>query len=113
MSLLQTLFVHLKDDALTFLAGIWINYIPENNEENVLPTMALRHAEAFLEAHVTEDDGTDFQTVFPAFLVALQSRDVDVRQAALACISCLRRLADHRFTAVYKFDIIYGQNESE
>ena len=113
MNLLQTLFIHLKDDALAFLAGIWITCVPESNEAKVLPIMALRHAEAFLEAHITEDDGTDFQTVFPAFLVALQSRDMDVRQAALSCISCLRRLVDRRFTAVYKFDVIYGQNESE
>lgn len=113
MNLLQTLFVNLKDDVLAFLAGIWISCVAETGDTDLLVTVALRHAAAFLEAHIAEDNGTDFQTIFPAFLVALQSRDVDVRQAALACISCLRRLADRRFTAVYRFDTIYGQSESE
>jgi U3 small nucleolar RNA-associated protein 10 len=112
MSLLQTLFVNLKDDALAFLAGIWINRAQENSEED-LSTVALRHAAAFLEAHLAEDDGTDFQTIFPAFLVALQSQDVDIRRAASDCITCLCRLADRRFSAVYRFDTIYGQSESE
>lgn len=113
MNLLQTLFINLKDDALAFLAGIWINCTPKNNNDDLLVTVALRHAVAFLEAHIAEDGGMDFQTIFPAFLVALQSESVDIRQAALACISCLRRLADRQFTAVYRFDTIYGQSESE
>jgi len=113
MNLLQTLFVNLKDDALAFLAGIWVNCPLENSDEDLLATVALRHAAAFLEAHIAEDDGMDFQTVFPAFLVALQSRDVGRREAALACISCMRRLSDRRFTSVYRFDTIYGQSDSE
>jgi U3 small nucleolar RNA-associated protein 10 len=113
VDLLQTLFVNLKDDALAFLAGIWINGTMKNVDEVLLGTVAVRHAAAFLEAHIGADDGTDFQTIFPAILVALQSHDVNTRHAALACIWGLRRLADRRFTAVYKFDIVYGQSESE
>lgn len=113
MSLLQTLFINLKDDALAFLAGIWINRAQENSEEDLLSVVALRHAAAFLEAHFAEDDGTDFQTIFPAFLVALQSQDMHIRRAASDCMSCLCRLADRRFLTVYRFDTIYGQSESK
>lgn len=113
MNLLQMLFVNLKGDALAFLAGIWVSCVLETGDANLVPSVALHHALAFLEAHIAEDDGMDFQTIFPAFLVALQSQDVDVRQAALTCILCLRRLADRRFTTVYRFDTIYGRSESE
>ena len=113
MNLLQTLFVNLKDDALAFLAGVWISCILKNGDADLLASVGLHHAAAFLEAHIAEDDGMDFQTILPAFLVALQSQDVEVRKTALTCISCLRRLADRRFTAVYRFDTIYGQCKSE
>lgn len=73
--------------------------------------ISLLHAAAFLEAHIQEDDGVDFQTILPTLLVALQSNNTQICRGALECISRMRILAEHTFSSVYRFDIIYGQND--
>ncbi|KAF8064012.1 hypothetical protein FPV67DRAFT_198389 [Lyophyllum atratum] len=108
---LQALFVSLKGDALAFLAGIWTS--SAGDEQDQLPTVALRHAAAFLQAHISEDDGMDFQTILPSLLVALQTHVAEQRQAALACISHLCQLGDRQFKTVYGFDTIYGKSENQ
>lgn len=109
-AILQILFVTLKSDALAFLAGIWSSA----NEDAVKDSrgISLLHAAAFLEAHIQEDDGVDFQTILPTLLVALQSTYTQVCQGALECISRVRILAEHKFSSVYLFDAIYGENDS-
>ena len=108
--ILQTLFVGLEDDALAFLAGIWVGSTETIRQDNELRTVALFHAAAFLEVHTSEDSGIDFQTILPALLLALQSPVVDQRQMAFTCIAHLQRSIDHKFKFVYGFDTIYGKN---
>ena len=72
-ALLQIFFINLKQDALAFLAGIWATGGKEAFKES--RPVALLHAAAFLEAHILEDDGTDFQTILPTLFVALQNPD--------------------------------------
>ncbi|KAF9468309.1 hypothetical protein BDZ94DRAFT_1246474 [Collybia nuda] len=108
-SLLQTLFNNLKEDTLAFLAGVWIS----PTTPDYLSVIALHHASAFLQAHTAVEDGVDFQTILPSLIVAAQSQDKPQREGALACISLLRRLAEGKFSTVYKFDVIYGQNKNQ
>ena len=112
--LLRTLFINLGDDALAFLAGVWLtasepadDHKPE--AEAPIQYAALRHAGAFLEAHVATRRTVDFQTVLPAMLVALQSRDASVREAAVRCIAVVVKLSfSSEAEGVYAFDAIYG-----
>jgi hypothetical protein len=62
-AILQILFVSLKGGALAFLAGIWATGGKNDFKES--RSIALLHAAAFLEAHILEDDGIDFQTILP------------------------------------------------
>lgn len=105
--LLQGLFGSLKTDVLAFLAGIWTS---SNPEFQPLQALALLQATAFLEAHVQEADGIDFQTILPALLVALQASNTQSRLAALECLKRLRIISQGKLTQVYKFDVIYGSN---
>ncbi|KDR78387.1 hypothetical protein GALMADRAFT_245550 [Galerina marginata CBS 339.88] len=107
-TLLQILFANLKADALAFLAGIWT--VGGANGFNDSKSISLLHATAFLEAHILEDDGVDFQAILPALLVALQNPDSALCQGALECISRVRLLVDHKLLSVYRFDTIYGHN---
>lgn len=110
-TLLQILFATLKGDALSFLAGIWT--IDNMDDFKDSRSISLLHAAAFLEAHILEDDGVDFQTILPALLVALRSSDPQICLGALECISRVRILADRKLSSVYKFDVIYGENDSK
>ncbi|KAJ6630100.1 hypothetical protein B0H10DRAFT_1984968 [Mycena sp. CBHHK59/15] len=112
IGLLRELFVNLKDDALAFLAGVWTTCLDSAADKHIC-AIALRHAAAFLEAHIQEADGVDFQTILPSLLICLQSPETETRQAALQCIALQRTLAEQRFSAVYAFDVIYGDNESK
>ncbi|KAJ2923032.1 hypothetical protein H1R20_g14063, partial [Candolleomyces eurysporus] len=107
LGLLQSLFSVLKTDVLAFLAGIWT---ASSSEFQSLQTLALLQATAFLEAHVQEADGIDFQTILPAVLVALQVSSPLSRLAALECVKRLRVIAESKLTQVYKFDVIYGKD---
>ena len=109
--LLQALFVNFKEDALIFLVGIWSTSDAEVLKES--RSVALLHAAAFLEAHILEDDGIDFQTILPLLLVALQDPDAQICQGALECISRIRILSDRKLSSVYRFDTVYGESERE
>lgn len=108
-TLIQALFINFKEDALTFLAGIWSTSNAEVLKES--RSVSLLHAAAFLEAHILEDDGIDFQAILPPLLVALQ--DPDICQGALECISRIRILSDRKLSSVYQFDAVYGHNDRE
>ena len=110
-TLLQSLFVNFKKDALIFLAGVWFTSDVEVLKES--RNVTLLHATAFLEAHILEDDGIDFQTILPPLLVALQDPDVQICQGVLECISRMRILSDRKLSSVYQFDTVYGDSKSE
>ncbi|PIL25975.1 hypothetical protein GSI_11729 [Ganoderma sinense ZZ0214-1] len=110
--LLRTLFINLGDEALSFLAGIWLTASAESQDgegKAHIEYAALRHAGAFLEAHVQAKRTLDFQTALPAMLVALQSADAGVREAAVRCIAVVVKLSfASEAEGVYAFDAIYG-----
>ncbi|TFK83295.1 hypothetical protein K466DRAFT_498737 [Polyporus arcularius HHB13444] len=107
--LLRTLFMNLGDDALAFLAGVWLTA-----DEDHIQYAALRHAGAFLEAHVATKRTVDFQTVLPAMLVMLQSADAGVRDGAVRCIAVVIKLSySETAEAVYAFDEIYGSDSAK
>ncbi|EKM74924.1 hypothetical protein AGABI1DRAFT_123475 [Agaricus bisporus var. burnettii JB137-S8] len=107
--LLRILFMNLKTDALVFLAGVWTSPTSFASDDNsLLQEVALLHAAAFLEAHVLEADGMDFQTILPAVLVGLQNQATGVRKAAIECLSRIRLISEKKLKSVYKFDEVYG-----
>ncbi|KAJ8482003.1 hypothetical protein ONZ51_g5640 [Trametes cubensis] len=112
--ILRALFVSLGDDALAFLAGVWLSASRDSHsklqeEQSHIQYAALRHAGAFLEAHVVTERTVDFQTVLPAMLVTLQSRDSSVRSAAIKCLAVVVKIASAKEAdSVYAFDAIYG-----
>ncbi|PPR01672.1 hypothetical protein CVT24_001501 [Panaeolus cyanescens] len=105
-SILQTLFTSLKDDALAFLAGIWS--LTKSTELVGVRPISLFHAAAFLEAHILEADGVDFQTILPSLLIALQDGESRVCSGAMECISRIRIVSEGKLSSVYKFDAVYG-----
>lgn len=78
-----------------------------------MKAISLLHATAFLEAHILEDDGVDFQTILPSIFVALHGAESMLSQAALECISRIWILAERPLQSVYQFDMIYGRNNSK
>ncbi|KAI1789700.1 hypothetical protein LXA43DRAFT_1019967 [Ganoderma leucocontextum] len=110
--LLRTLFINLGDDGLSFLAGIWLSTSADSQGgegEAHIQYAALRHACAFLEAHVVAKRTVDFQTVLPAMLTALQIADASVREAAVRCIAVVVKLSfASEAEGVYAFDAFYG-----
>lgn len=107
-TILQILFTTLKDDALAFLAGMWsIATMPKFEQSR---NISFLHAAAFLEAHIQEADGVDFQTILPSLLVALQNTEAQASQGALECLSRIHILINAKLSSVYKFDVVYGQN---
>ena len=112
-ALLQALFTNLKDDALAFLAGIWAGADKRARDDEQLRAFALLHASAFLQAHIDENDGVDFQTILPMLLIGLSSPSGLVRQGAIKCMAQLQALSERQLVTVYKFDGIYGVKESE
>jgi U3 small nucleolar RNA-associated protein 10 len=109
-AILQLLFLGLKDQSLSFLSGIWTS---SDQEHRALKATSLLHAAAFIEAHILEDDGIDFQTILPSLLVALHDSDSQISQAASECISRIWILADRRLDSVYQFDVIYGRSSGK
>lgn len=107
-TLLQVLFTTLKDDALAFLAGMWSVVADPEFEQS--RDISFLHAAAFLEAHIQEADGVDFQTILPSLLVALQNSEAQSSQGASECLSRIHILVNAKLSSVYRFDTVYGQN---
>lgn len=107
--LLRATLINLGDDAMKFLASVWVNSDPKVNAEPA-HYVALHHAAAFLEAHFATQHCIDFQTILPALLCSLQHSDRRVRGAALECIGVLVKLSQTRKPiAVYAYDAVYGE----
>jgi U3 small nucleolar RNA-associated protein 10 len=108
-SLLRAQFIHLADDALAFLVGIWLS-----EGDAWLRRIALSHAFAFVAAHEATEHVIDFQTVLPALLIALGDSDRGVRHQASECMQLLARLSKAKqASGVYAFDAIYEKNTSK
>lgn len=76
---------------------------------------ALHHARAFLTANGDAPAQRDFQVIFPAILIALQSPDKSVREAAKGLIECLAGLETRTLSAsgevgTYAFDAVYRES---
>jgi len=114
--LLRALFISLKDEALVFLAGVWLSALTDSVAETRTQTQlaALAHASAFLIAHETAQGFIDFQAIVPSILVALESPSQSVRAAAVQCLSVLGRLSHAgKPKVVYALDTVYGVHSGE
>jgi U3 small nucleolar RNA-associated protein 10 len=108
-SLLRAQFIHLADDALAFLAGVW-----SSEEDGRLRRIALSHAFAFVAAYEVTETIIDFQTVLPALLVAFGDPDRGVRHQASECVQLIARLSKAKqASGVYAFDAIYEKSTSK
>ena len=108
-SLLRAQFIHLADDALAFLVGVWLS-----EEDARLRRIALSHAFAFIAAYEVTETIIDFQTVLPALLVALGDPDRGVRHQASECVQLIARLSKAKqASGVYAFDTIYEKSTSK
>jgi U3 small nucleolar RNA-associated protein 10 len=108
-SLLRAQFIHLADDALSFLVGVWLS-----EEDARLRRIALSHAFAFIAAYEATETIIDFQTVLPALLVAFGDPDRGVRHQASECVQLIARLSKAKqASGVYAFDAIYEKSTSK
>lgn len=108
--IIQGLFGTIGNEALQFLAGIWLT---AENYAAFSPAQfaALRHATAYLEAHYSAQRFMDFQLILPALLVTLTHGDRRIREAGLESITALFRLSQaNKPSSIYAFDAIYGPN---
>jgi U3 small nucleolar RNA-associated protein 10 len=103
-SLLQALFLNLRDNSLAFLLGILLSTSPAAER---VRTHALLHVLAFLRGH-TEASAVDFQTVLPSLIAVLLHTRTDKRDRALIfeSIALLNSKAEKKH--VYGLDTIYG-----
>lgn len=121
--LLLNLFVNIGDATMLFLAGIWSFNESSPIEETTatqhgISVAALHHARAFVTAQQhssesKEDSGTlrrDFQIIFPAVLIALQSSDRPTREAAVALLNAMAVTSSGTKVEIYAFDIAYQQS---
>ncbi|KAF8315807.1 hypothetical protein DL93DRAFT_2154983 [Clavulina sp. PMI_390] len=120
--LLLNLFINVGDAAILFLAGLWCEIETSAAPNHGISAAALHHAKAFITAHQHsplsgENEGRkprDFQVVFPALLIALQSPDRLVREAAVALLTSVAStpLGDARNVEIYAFDTVYRDSSS-
>lgn len=109
MNTLNVLFANIQDDALSFLTGIWLTSL----DDDELAVLALGHSVALLEAFKSTCAVVDFQTVLPSLLVALQSPSLKIREYALQCLRLMSESTQTKFKRVYAFDVIYGHSASK
>jgi U3 small nucleolar RNA-associated protein 10 len=102
---LAVLFGRMREYTLPFLAGIWTG---EDGPSAGLRFIALRHARAFVSACGPRD----FQTLLPAFLLALRSEDASLRLEALECLEAVAKLATDG-ADVFCLDAVYGVEASK
>ncbi|KIJ18295.1 hypothetical protein PAXINDRAFT_97715, partial [Paxillus involutus ATCC 200175] len=108
-SLLQALFLNLRDNSLAFLLGILLSTSPAAER---VRTHALLHVLAFLRGH-TEASAVDFQTALPSLIAVLLHTRTDKRDRALIfeSIALLNSKAEKKH--VYGLDTIYGVASSQ
>ncbi|KAF9238673.1 hypothetical protein BU15DRAFT_88298 [Melanogaster broomeanus] len=108
-SLLQALFLNLRDNSLAFLLGILLS---TSSVAELVRTHALLHVLAFLRGH-TEASAVDFQTVLPSLITVLLQTRTDKRDRALIfeSISLMGNITEKKH--MYGLDTIYGAASSQ
>lgn len=109
MSILQALFLNLRDNSLAFLLGILLSSSPSLER---VKTHALLHVLAFIRGHAGAS-AVDFQTVLPSLIAALLDARSDKRDRALIfeIVSLLGSASEKKH--VYALDTIYGSASCE
>ncbi|KAF8440039.1 hypothetical protein L210DRAFT_3760928 [Boletus edulis BED1] len=103
-SVLQALFLNLRDSSLAFLLGILLSSSPSLER---VRTHALLHILAFVRGH-SSASAIDFQTVLPSLIAVILDVRSDKRDRALIfeIISLLGGTSEKKH--VYALDTIYG-----
>ena len=84
---LRSLLLSIGEDCLLFFAGVWSDPTFGN-----LRVVALRHGQAFVQAHVdsqTKRATKDFQIVWPFILAVLTEESQEIRGAASSFVEIL------------------------
>ena len=108
-SILQALFLNLRDSSLAFLLGTLLSSSPSLER---VRTHALLHVLAFVRGH-SGASAIDFQTVLPSLIAVLLDVRSDKRDRALIfeSISLLGGTSEKKH--VYALDTIYGSASCE
>ncbi|KAG8215319.1 hypothetical protein J3R82DRAFT_8910 [Butyriboletus roseoflavus] len=108
-SILQVLFLNLRDSSLAFLLGTLLSSSPSLER---VRTHALLHVLAFIRGH-SGASAIDFQTVLPSLIAVLLDARSDKRDRALILesISLLGRTSEKKH--VYGMDTLYGSASSQ
>ncbi|KAG6369730.1 hypothetical protein JVT61DRAFT_13599 [Boletus reticuloceps] len=108
-SVLQALFLNLRDSSLAFLLGILLSSSPSLER---VRTHALLHVLAFVRGH-SSASAIDFQTVLPSLIAILMDVRSDKRDRALIfeIISLLGGTSEKKH--VYALDTIYGSASTQ
>lgn len=105
-SLLRAILLQLGEDALLFLASVWVSGTPTS-----IQVAALKHAASFIQAYadVNSVKGIDFQLIVPSTLVALKSDNKVVREAAARVVILVGKSVKEATEQVYALDTVYGE----
>lgn len=108
-SILQALFLNLRDSSLAFLLGTLLSSSPSLER---VRTHALLHVLAFIRGH-SDASAIDFQTVLPSLIAVLLDARSDKRDRALILesISLLGGTSEKKH--VYGLDTLYGSTSCE
>ncbi|KAH7908681.1 hypothetical protein BJ138DRAFT_1128268 [Hygrophoropsis aurantiaca] len=107
-SLLQALFLSLKDESLVFLIGLLASHFSSVEQ---VRTHALLHTLAFLRSH-NATNAVDFQVVLPSLLAVLMDTRTNKQGRALTfeCLAMLTVEGDKKH--IYGLDTIYGASSA-
>ena len=86
-STLRMLLLSIGEDCLLFFAGVWSDPTLNN-----LRLVALRHGQAFVQAHVDSQNKKvtkDFQIIWPFVLAVLTEESQEIRDTALSFVDTL------------------------
>ncbi|KAG9310969.1 hypothetical protein JVU11DRAFT_8847 [Chiua virens] len=103
-SVLQALFLNLKDSSLSFLLGILLSTSPSLEKVRM---HALLHVLAFIRGH-SGDRTIDFQTVLPSLIAILLDARSDKRDRSLVFESILLLGSTSEKKHMYCLDTLYG-----
>ncbi|MCO5589750.1 hypothetical protein L7F22_043719 [Adiantum nelumboides] len=113
----ESLLCRMHDRLLAFLASIWTASQDEQLYHNAeVRLMSLKYAHAFLNAHARNSKLSDYQTIIPAFMVALHDGEKCIRVECLSSLQTLQAIAtsidpktnESETDLIYGYDVIYG-----
>ncbi|PWN33765.1 uncharacterized protein FA14DRAFT_161451 [Meira miltonrushii] len=115
--IIESLLPRMHDRALAFLASIWTASQDDQLYHNAeVRLMSLKYAHAFLNAHARSSNLSDYQTIVPAFMVALHDGEKTIRVECLSSLQTLQAIATSidpkangsETETIYGYDVIYG-----